>query len=447
MSQDLVPHPRRERKAPQVMIGARPFIELYPRWQVICDYFEQAIAHEIDSGSTPRKYLADPQRFETFFTEHVLRYEEQFQVRREQIPDVFPHVHDEFFGIGLLTPWLDDPAVEDIILDSWQAMDISKNGQKHRVAPTPWVDDQDVMRWMQRVLARQGKQISENNPIESGQLPDGSRLIFLCPPVSKTCMFAIRKHRVERFQPEAYMGSGVAPKEFFGDLAGWVKTKQNILVSGATGSGKTTMLNFLGALIDPWERILVVEDTPELQLPHARAAGMAATSRESGGGRSDQKVITMGDLVKATLRMKPDRIVVGEARGAEAFELLQAMNTGHSGGMSTLHSNSPADAILRLESLAAPANPNMPTWALQDLIGVTVGVVVQMKQMPQTSRRLVVEAAQVIHPSKMADPSMLDDCLEVRKGSIYVRTLWRWDRDADALVKIADPLPLAGEYF
>jgi len=443
---ELIPQPARRRTPPQVIIGGRPFIDLYPNWQSICDYFQWAIDQEVSSGSTPMAYLADRNRFLNFFTDHINRNPD-LGLSQENIPDIIDHVHDEFFGLGVLALWLEDPLVEDIILDSWQAMDVSRGGQKERVSPTPWVDDADVFRWMQRILAKDGKQLSEHNPMENGQLADGSRVIFLCQPVVKTCGFAIRKHRVERFQRQSYEASGVAPPEFLREAEKWVLSRQNLLASGATGSGKTTLLNYLGSMIPHEERILVVEDTPELQIPHPRAYGMAAIVRGARGGRGEERAITIQDLVRATLRMKPDRIIVGEVRGAEAFDLLNAMNTGHDGGMSTLHSNSPADAILRLESLSAPANPNMPTWALQDLIGVTIGIVIQMKQLPGSARRVVVEASQVIHPAKIVDQSQLGSCLALREDRIYMRTLWLWDNQQERLVRKANPLPLAGQYF
>ena len=428
------------------MIGGTPFIQLYPQWQLLCEYFEQVVEAEIASGRVPRSLIANDDRFRSLVLEHVA-LRPDLGLTPQQVPDVLPHLMDDLFGVGVIAPWLDDPEVEDIIMDSWQAMDISKNGEKHRVSPTPWVDDQDVMRWMQRILRAQGREISENNPVENGRLPDGSRLVFLSPPVVRTCSFAIRKHRVERFQREAYEASGVAPPEFFAVLHEWMARKRNIIASGATGSGKTTLLNYLGSLIDEWERVLVVEDTPELQIPHPRVHGLAATAANIAPGTAAQ--VTVRKLVETTLRMKPDRVIVGEARGPEAFDLIQAMNTGHSGGMSTMHANTPSDAILRLEAMAAPANPNMPTWALQDSIGTAIDIVIQMKQRPKSSQRHVVEAAQVIHPSKVpaGRKDLLSECLEIRKGSIYMRTLWRWDRGRDRLVKIADELPVGGDYF
>lgn len=443
---EIVPQPARRRTPPDILIGGRPFVERYPQWQKICDYFQWAIEQEVSSGSTPPEYLADPNRFLNFFADHVQRNPD-LGLSPQQIPDIVEHIHDQFFGLGILAPWLEDPAVEDVILDSWKAMDISRNGQKERISPTPWRDDADVFRWMQRILARDNKQLSENNPVENGQLADGSRVIFLCQPVVKTCGFAIRKHRAERFQRHAYEQSGVAPPEFLREAEQWVLSRQNLLASGATGSGKTTLLNYLGSMIPAEERILVVEDTPELQIPHPRVYGMAAIIRGARAGRGEEMAITMQDLVRHTLRMKPDRIILGEVRGAEAFDMLNAMNTGHDGGMSTLHSNSPTDAILRLESLAAPANPNMPTWALQDLIGVTIGIVIQMKQLPGSARRVVVEAAQIIHPAKTKDGHIPNDCIPLREGRVYLRTLWVWNNQQEKLIKLANPLPLAGQYF
>lgn len=438
----------RKRTPPPVTIGDRAFIDVYPQWQQLCDYFEAAIEQEIASGRVPRSYMADRNRFLQFFTTHV-KARPDLGVSQNQISDLVDFIHDEFFGIGVLGPWLDDPGVEDIILDDWRAMDVSKNGQKHRVSPTPWVDDADVYQWMQRILSAQGRQLSEYNPIESGRLADGSRLQFVVPPVTKHCSFSIRKHRVERFNKEAYPQSGVGPAEFFVELQQWVERKRNIIVSGATGSGKTTLLNYLGSLIDEWDRIIVVEDTPELQIPHWRALSMAATNRgaRAGQDRSDTSAITLQHLVMSCLRMKPDRIIVGEVRGAEAFELLRAMSTGHSGSMSTLHANTPIDALLTIEALAAPAAPNMPTWALQDRIGRNVEIAMQMMQVPHSSRRSVVEVVQVLHPSKLKNPDDLDKCQEVRKDTIYTHTLWLWNSDTEQLEKVGNELETTGHYM
>lgn len=437
----------RQRWMPKVLIGNIPFERLYPqeRWNAILDYFEQAIAQEVSSGNTPRKYLAARQRFLQFFSDHV-RSNPQLGIRDDQIPDIYLHVHDEFFGLGLIRVWLEDPEVEDILLDSWQRIDVIRGGVKYSYR-SPFEDDEDVRSWMQRLLDKQGKQLSENNPMENGQLDDGSRIICLCQPVVQTCGFAIRKHRADRFQKEKYLASGVAPPAFFQELEQMVHNKLNILISGATGSGKTTFINYAGSLIPEDERILVIEDTRELMIPHMRVYQLTATQRGARHDRPDEQAITVRHLLAATLRMKPDRIIVGEVRGPEAFDMLNAMNTGHSGGLTTIHANSPAEAVLRLESLAAPAQENMPLWALQDLIATTLDVIIQMKQLPRSAQRRVVEAAQIFHPNQVIDRADLKPPTLKLRDNLYMRQLWLWNNQAGQLEQQSSLVRLHGHYF
>jgi pilus assembly protein CpaF len=264
-------------------------------------------------------------------------------------------------------------------------MDVSKNGSKERISPTPWADDADVFRWMQRILAKDGKQLSEHNPVENGQLADGSRVIFLCQPVVKTCGFAIRKHRSERFQRNAYEQSGVAPPEFLREAEKWVLERHNLLASGATGSGKTTLLNCLTRYIDKTERVITCEDTAELQLqqPHVVRLETRPASLEGAGE------ITMRDLIKNCLRMRPERIIVGEVRGAEAMDLLQAMNTGHDGSMGTVHANNAREAIARIEALVNMNASNLPIRVIRDMIVSSVDVVIQVERLRDGSRRVM----------------------------------------------------------
>lgn len=430
---------------PDAYIAGKPFAELYPNWTELMDRLEEAVLEEIASGNTPRSYLADQQRFRHFLDSWVLQNPE-LGLSPEQVEDILPFAHDEFFGMGLMRPWLEDPRVEDVVLNTYQWMDVYQGGVKQPVTPTPFGSHKEVEDWMKRMLAANGKGLSEDDPVGNGQLSDGSRISCTLPPVSSTPGFSIRKHRVERFSGEAYEQSGVAPAKFFEDLKDWVDQRQNLLICGPTGSGKSTLINYTAGLIGEDERVLVVEDTRELMLQSPRSYQLTATGQNARMGRAEQLDLTLRDLVAQTLRMVPERIIVGEVRGPEAFEMLNAMNTGHSGGLTSLHANGPAEAVMRLESLAAPAQPNMPLWALQDLIATVLGVVIQMRKIPGTSRRAVVEAAQVIHPMQIADPERLEGARKLR-DNLYIRTLWRWDARSGQLVRLAGALPTEGDYF
>lgn len=428
---------------PPVLIGGVPFIDRYPQWPDIIAYFRQAIDEEIASQRTPRAYLGDKGRFLQFFLTHITARPE-LGINENQVNDIIGFVHDEFFGLGMLRAYLEDPEIEDLLMDSWRRMDVVKGGRKHSV-PTPFADDQDAREWMKRMLG--DEPFNENHPVANGQLADGSRIICLRQPVVETCGFAIRKHRAERFSPEHYVASQVAPVEFFADVAQWIARRFNILMSGATGSGKTTMLNYVATLIDEEERLIILEDTPELLIPHPRAYRLTTKGSGARIGQHDENDITIRHLVGHTLRMKPDRIVVGEVRGPEAFDMLNSMNTGHDGGLTTLHANSPAEAVLRLESLAVQAMDNMPLWALQDLIANTIGIIIQLKQLPRSSRRVVVEASQVLHPTQALSEADLQPPSRKLRENLYLRPLWRWNNRTGGLERVAPPAELADQYF
>jgi pilus assembly protein CpaF len=430
---------------PDAHIGGVAFEELYPNWTRQMDQLEEAVLEEIRSGNTPRAYLSDQQRFRHFLNSWVVSSPE-VEISVEQVDDILPFAHDEFFGMGLLRPWLEDPRVEDVVLNTYQWMDVYQGGVKTPVTPTPFGSDKEVENWMRRMLEANGKNLSEDDPVGNGQLSDGSRISCTLPPVSGAPGFSIRKHRVERFSGDTYRQSGVAPAGFFDDLQQWVESRQNLLICGPTGSGKSTLINYTAGLIGEDERVLVVEDTRELMLQSPRAYQLTATGQNARMGRAEQLDLTLRDLVAQTLRMVPERIIVGEVRGPEAFEMLNAMNTGHSGGLTSLHANGPAEAVMRLESLAAPAQPNMPLWALQDLIATVLGVVIQMRKIPGTSQRVVVEATQVIHPMQVTEIETLSGARKLR-DNLYLRILWRWDSRSGQLVRHAGMLETEGDYF
>lgn len=433
---------QRQYPFPQATIAGQAFAELYPNWEIICQHFERAIAE----SRRPRKYMADANAFLQFFTEQV-RMHPDLGIDLHHIKDLHPFVHDEFFGMGVIRPYLEQPGLEDVIMDSWHAIDLVGRGQKTRVS-SPFEDDQDAYMWVARMAERNGKLFSENNPILDGQLPDGSRISAECPPVAPTTGFTIRRHQVARFAPEAYEASGVAPAELFAQLHDWVRREFNIVVCGATGSGKTTLLNYLASQIDPEHRVLIVEDTRELAIQHPRARPITAVSRGANTAK-DAISVLLPDLVKKALRMRPDRIVVGEVRGEEAFYMLEAFNTGHRGGLSTMHANSPSEAISRLEGMAARAQANMPLRAIQTMISQSIDIIVQISMVPGTGKRAIVEISQIYHPHQVRGDDALHGptVTQLPDSPVIVRQLWLWDPDASRPVQVAEPVPLVGEYF
>jgi pilus assembly protein CpaF len=440
--------PQRRRKFPNVVLhGGRLFADDFPHWQDICDYYGKAIENEINTGQTPYEILATRQRFTTFLLDELVSAP-HLNLTRDHIAVIGSYLHDEFFGMGVIAPWLDDSDVEDIMLDDPSAMYVTKAGQVHRVEPSPWASDESLKQWMQLMLDGQDRTISTHTPAVAGRLDDGSRFQFVVPPIARHPSFSIRKHSIARADPVAYRASGVGSEEFFADLSELVRTGQNIIVSGATGSGKTTLVNYIGGLIPVDERILVLEDTPEIQIHSPRAHYFTARVDESRGGRSSSdESITITDLVRYALRSNPKRVVVGEIRGAEAFDLIRAMSTGHAGGLSTLHANTPGEALLIMEMMASQAKHGMPSEAITQMIGSGVGIAIQMAHEPSTGKRRCVEMCQVINPAQVLDKRVLDECLEVVPGKIYTRTLWLWDQQQQIAVKHADPVKLAGNYF
>ena len=302
---------------------------------------------------------------------------------------------DGLLRLGLLQPLIDDPSVEEIIVNGPQRIFCIRDGRKSLVPDLYFDDDEELRQLVKRVIGPLGKRLDESSPMVDARLPDGSRLNAAIPPATtRWCSVTIRKFilRASTLEQLCRLGTLPAAAAHFLDAA--VQAGVNILVSGPTGSGKTTLLNALGASIaSDQERILTIEEVPELQLdrhlPDCVALQARAANVEGAGE------IKIRDLVRNALRMRPSRICIGEVRGAEALDLLLALNTGHDGSLTTIHGNSPRDALDRLATLASMAEERLGTEALTRMVARTIELVVQLRFDARSGRRRVASIFEV----------------------------------------------------
>lgn len=294
-------------------------------------------------------------------------------------------IEDEILGLGPLEPLLHDPTVSDILVNGSNSVYVERGG-KIEHSPIHFHNDAHLMNIIDRIVTRVGRRIDESSPMVDARLLDGSRVNAIIPPLALDGpSLSIRRFAVERLQLDELIGLETLNETMGEVLKGIVGARLNILISGGTGSGKTTILNVASGFIPPDERIVTVEDSAELQLqqPHTVRLETRPPNIEGKGE------ITLHHLVRNSLRMRPDRIVVGEVRGEEAVDMLQAMNTGHDGSLTTIHANTPRDALFRLENMFAMAGYNMPIKAVRAQIASAIDVVVQLERMEDGRRRLV----------------------------------------------------------
>jgi pilus assembly protein CpaF len=416
-----------------VVVGAA---EVFENWYQIQEVARQSFSEMLQQRGEDgkplhtREELAESTAFYNF-TVNLQRSYPQLRIPDHQLSDLNKFLRMDLLGLGMLDLYLADPEIEDIFLDRWDTLDIIKGGVKTRIAQAPFESDQAVFQWLQaRVFAPINKDFNRSNPSENAVLPDGSRLIAVTQPISPYTSFAVRRHRKEVFQTtDAYMQTGIAPVEFFNDLQSWVLDCRNMIMSGATGSGKTTFVNVAASLIPDNERLLTLEDTPELQIQHPRVKPMYTFEKGSRAGDSGERDIPMSDLLRYALRMKPDRIIIGEVRDRETFDMLDALNTGHAGSFTTLHSNSAVDALTRLQMMSSrhPARGNLDGNTLQDLIASVIDVIVQIKNFEGVRRVVAVE--QVIYGPHYAERPETFQQPGMRRiyPNLFLRPLWRWN--------------------
>lgn len=330
-------------------------------------------------------------------------------------------VNQDMPSLGLLDKLMEDDHVHDILVNGTQGVFVDVNGQLHETG-IRFDSDDEVWKLAETILKSVGQEWSEDRPMIDTRLPDGSRVNIVAPPMAVDGVtISIRKFPSINVTLASMAQRQQITPELAEFLKNCIQQRLNIIVSGGTSSGKTTLLNALSAAISPRERIVTIEDSAELRLqqPHVvRLESKPALSYES-----QRTAVTIRDLVKNALRMRPDRIIVGESRGAEAFDVLQAMNTGHDGSMTTLHANNPRDGISRLETMMSIAMPQLPPRVLRQQIAATVHMVVQMARSKDGARRIT-------HVSEVAgmegDMIILQDLILFQEANNSRPAEFRW---------------------
>ncbi len=298
---------------------------------------------------------------------------------------LYHEIRNEVLGFGPIQPLLDDPEVSEIMVNGPKQIWVECKGKLTR-APVAFADDAHVMRIIQRIVSPLGRRVDEDHPMVDARLPDGSRVNAVVPPVAiDGPVLTIRKFSKDKLTVDQLIAFGSLTAEIAEFLRACVISRLNILISGGTGSGKTTLLNVLSGFIPADERIVTIEDAAELQLRQEHVVRLESRPPNIEG----RGQVTIRDLVHNALRMRPDRIVVGEVRGGEALDMLQAMNTGHDGSLTTLHANSPRDAIARLETLVLISGVDLPARAIRQQIAAAIDLIIQVSRLRDGSRKVV----------------------------------------------------------
>jgi len=302
-------------------------------------------------------------------------------LEKQQICD---EVLDEVFGLGPLEPLLEDPTISDILVNTHKQVYVERGGVLE-LTNVAFRDDTHLMRIIDKIVSQVGRRIDEANPMVDARLADGSRVNAIIPPLAVDGpLLSIRRFSRDRLMPTDLVERKALTRGMMELLEGCVKARLNMIISGGTGAGKTTLLNALSAFISPKERIVTIEDAAELQLKQPHVARLETRPPNLEG----QGAVRQRELLINSLRMRPDRIIVGEVRGEEALDMLQAMNTGHEGSLTTIHANSPRDAISRLEVMVTWAATNMPLVSIRQQIASAIQVIIQAARLSDGSRRV-----------------------------------------------------------
>jgi pilus assembly protein CpaF len=303
---------------------------------------------------------------------------------REERRQLVREITDDILGYGPLEPFLRDDSVTEVMVNAHDKIYIERSGRLERT-PAAFVDNAHLMRIIDKIVSQVGRRVDESSPMVDARLPDGSRVNAIIPPLAlRGPTVTIRKFSRDPYGMNDLIGFGTITGKAAQFLAACVRGKLNVLISGGTGTGKTTTLNALSAFVPNDERIVTIEDAAELQLQQEHVIVLESRPPNIEG----QGEVRIRELVRNALRMRPDRIIVGEVRGAETLDMLQAMNTGHEGSLTTIHANSPRDALSRLETLVLTAGVDLPLRAIREQISSAFDLLIQISRLVDGSRRI-----------------------------------------------------------
>ena len=331
-------------------------------------------------GNTAREDLSE--RLRQTLTERVET--RQLPLNRMERERLVEEILDNILGLGPLEPLLRDPEVSDITINGPRVVFVERKGKLVKTNVT-FRDNKHLLQIVDRIVAAVGRRVDETTPMVDARMADGSRFNAIIPPLALDgpCV-SIRRFGTVPIHAEDLVALGSMPRPILEVLRGAVRSKLNIVISGGTGSGKTTLLNVLSSFIPEGERIITIEDSAELQLQQSHVVRLETRPPNVEG----KGAVTQTELVKNCLRMRPDRIILGEIRGAEAIDMLQAMNTGHEGSMSTIHANGTRDALVRIETLLAVSGYEASEQAIGRLIGSALDMIIQLVRLPDGRRQV-----------------------------------------------------------
>ena len=353
----------------------------------LLDKFRNKIIEELIDNNIP-----DDDLLSSYINEELDRITEGYDLSSVERGHIFNLIENEIHGYGPITELLDDKSVTEIMVNSPNEIYIEVDGRLIRDESISFINDEHIIRTIQRIVQPLGRTIDSTNPMVDSRLPDGSRVNAIIPPLSlKGPVLTIRKFKESVDNIDTLIGNGTLTPYMARFLEACVKGKLNIVVCGGTGSGKTTLLNVLSTFIGSEERIITIEDAVELKLKQEHVISLETRNVNY----EKEGEITIRDLVRNSLRMRPDRIIVGEVRGKEAFDMLQAMNTGHDGSMTTLHANSNIDALNRLETMMLMSGIEIPLRAIREYMENALDIVVNIERLSD-GRRKVTSISEVV---------------------------------------------------